>query len=88
MVSAEREKIEETIDRLSRDIEQEEKEALEKKVVFIEDLDNQVNEKKETSNAVMKPRQEIFKETNELARKLANWKATQDEPVISVSSKN
>lgn len=78
LVSTERLKIEEGIDRLTNDIQKEEKEASQKKAMFVEDLDHQVKEKKEKIT-----REQRFRDTNELAKTLADWKVSPDEPVIS-----
>ena len=45
MVSEERRKIQENIDRLSNDIQKEEEEQEKKKQLFVEDLDHQVHAK-------------------------------------------
>ncbi len=92
MVSEERRKIQENIDRLSHDIQKEEEEQEKKKQLFVEDLDHQVAEKKAdpTKRNINDKSQRIFLgrkpfvETNELANKL-NFQLNLDEPVISVS---
>ncbi len=83
LVATERAKVEEAIERLSNDIQREEQEAHSKKALLVEDLDGQVKEKLEQIQR--KPREESFRETNELASKLANWKVGEIEPVIGVS---
>ena len=86
MVSTERRKIEENIDRLSQEIQREEAEKEKKKQLFIEDLDNQVAEKENRKTVTnTKDKGQRFRETNELATKL-NVQLNIDEPVISVSA--
>ena len=83
MVSTERRKIEENIERLSQEIQREEAEKEKKKQLFIEDLDNQVAEKEDKKVTTTKDKGQRFRETNELATKL-NVQLNINEPVISV----
>ena len=83
LVAIERSKIEENIDRLSKDIQQEESERQRKRDMFVEDLDNQVEEKKAAKTTFN--RGEIFRSNNELASKLKKLHMTDTEPVITVS---
>ena len=87
LVSVERAKVEESIDRLSKDIQREEKEAQDKKALLVEDLDEQVKEKREKELQSIS-KDEVFRETNQLASKLADWKVGADEPVLGVSYHN
>ena len=84
-IEVERSKIEENIDRLSKDIEKEEDVKQRKREVFIEDLDQQTEEKKAANEkrAVI-DKAERFRGTNALASKLSKH-LNLDEPVISVS---
>lgn len=82
LIESERSKIEETIQRLSADIQKEENEREKKKQVFVEDLDKQVEEKK-TSQSYQERKEQMFRDTNALADKLSKFKI--DEPVIAVS---
>ena len=85
MVSTERRKIEENIDRLSQEIQKEEAEKEKKKQLFVEDLDNQVAEKENRKTVTnTKDKGQRFRETNELATKL-NVQLNVNEPVITVS---
>ena len=84
MVSEERRKIQENIDRLSHEIQREEEEREKKKQLFVEDLDQQVAEKKGDTRNVFTDKNQRFRQTNELANKL-NFQLNLDEPVISVS---
>ena len=86
MVSEERRKIQENIDRLSHEIQREEEEREKKKQLFVEDLDHQVAEKKTdaTKRNIIIDKSQRFRQTNELANKL-NFQLNLDEPVISVS---
>jgi len=84
MVSEERRKIQENIDRLSHEIQREEEEREKKKQLFVEDLDHQVAEKKTdaTKRNIIIDKSQRFRQTNELANKL-NFQLNLDEPVIS-----
>ena len=81
MIANERTKIEEHIEKLSKDIEQEEEERNKKKQLFVEDLDKQVEDKKHPR----KNRVEMFRETNELSDRLTKLYMNKEEPGISVS---
>ena len=84
-IEVERSKIEENIDRLSKDIEKEEDVKQRKREVFIEDLDQQTEEKKAaTEKRAVIDKAERFRGTNALASKLSKH-LNLDEPVISVS---
>ena len=70
-----------------KDIQKEEEEKQRKKQVFIEDLDQQTEEKKETVRKIATAdKAERFRETNALASKLSKLHMNLDEPVISVST--
>lgn len=82
-IEVERSKIEENIDRLSKDIEKEEDVKQRKREVFIEDLDQQTEEKKAaTEKGAVIDKAERFRGTNALASKLSKH-LNLDEPVIS-----
>jgi len=82
-IEVERSKIEENIDRLSKDIEKEEDVKQRKREVFIEDLDQQTEEKKTaTERRAVIDKAERFRGTNALASKLSKH-LNLDEPVIS-----
>ena len=84
-IEVERSKIEENIDRLSKDIEKEEDVKQRKREVFIEDLDLQTEEKKAaTEKRAVIDKAERFRGNNALASKLSKH-LNLDEPVISVS---
>ena len=84
-IEVERSKIEENIDRLSKDIEKEEDVKQSKREVFIEDLDLQTEEKKAaTEKRAVIDKAERFRGNNALASKLSKH-LNLDEPVISVS---
>jgi len=83
-IELERSQIEENIERLSKDIQKEEEDKQRKKQVFIEDLDQQTEEKKETVRKIATAdKAERFRETNALASKLSKLHMNLDEPVIS-----
>ena len=86
MVGNERMKIEEHINKLSRDIEKEEEANKKKKDLFVEDLDKQVEEKKQIQTR--KNRAELFRQTNELSDRLTKLYMNKDEPGITVSLKS
>ena len=79
MVEQERCKIEEAIQTLSRDIEKEEEAKKRQKEVYVQDLDDQIEEKKKLDQI------QRFKETNELASRLSKFEMAMKEPVITVS---
>lgn len=82
-IEVERSKIEENIDRLSKDIEKEDDVKQRKREVFIEDLDQQTEEKKAaTEKRAVIDKAERFRGTNALASKLSKH-LNLDEPVIS-----
>jgi len=82
-IEVERSKIEENIDRLSKDIEKEEDVKQRKREVFIEDLDLQTEEKKAaTEKRAVIDKAERFRGNNALASKLSKH-LNLDEPVIS-----
>ena len=81
MIANERTKIEEHIEKLSKDIEQEEEQRNKKKQLFVEDLDKQVEDKKHPR----KNRVEMFRETNELSDRLTKLYMNKEDPGISVS---
>jgi len=81
MVGNERMKIEEHINKLSQDIEKEEEANKKKKDLFVEDLDKQVEEKKQIQTR--KNRAELFRQTNELSDRLTKLYMNKDEPGIT-----
>ena len=86
MVGNERMKIEEHIDKLSKDIEKEEEKNKKKKELFVEDLDKQVEEKQQIHTR--KNRAELHRQTNELSDRLTKLYMNKDEPGITVSLKS
>ena len=82
MIVNERASIEEQIKKLSKDIEDEEADNQKKKDMFVEDLDKQVEEKRQPK----KDRATMFRQTNELSDKLTKLYMNKEEPGISVST--
>ena len=80
MIVNERASIEEQIKKLSKDIEDEEADNQKKKDMFVEDLDKQVEEKRQPK----KDRATMFRQTNELSDKLTKLYMNKEEPGISV----
>ena len=80
MIVNERASIEEQIKKLSKDIEDEEADNQKKKDMFVEDLDKQVEEKRQPR----KDRATMFRQTNELSDKLTKLYMNKEEPGISV----
>ena len=80
LVGLERAKIEENIECLTKDIQREEAERQKKKELLVEELDQQVEEKKKIIDKT-----ERFRESNELASRLSKFQMNINEPVISVS---
>ena len=82
MIVNERSSIEDQIKKLSKDIEDEEADNQRKKDMFVEDLDKQVEEKKQPK----KDRATMFRQTNELSDRLTKLYMNKEEPGISVSN--
>lgn len=84
IIEAERNRIEEGIDSLSKDIQKEEEDREEKRKMFVEDLDQQVAERDQIFQR-SRDKSERFRETNQLASQLSKFQMHLNEPVITVS---